>query len=160
MLFMISLFCVLAFLCILFKKRFEQLLAPFVCVLMLIAYALAMFQGLRWLCWITYAGAALGIIWVVSHSIRGRAAWLRLTVQYFFTPGQLCFIILVVVYCLGSQSHIVTATDDIYYWAIEARSIFAHHGLVDAARHLSPRFMTYAPGMQLFQWLGLTVLGE
>jgi len=66
MLFIISLFCALAFLCMILQKRFEQMLAPFVCGLM----------------------------------------------------------------------------------------------LVDAARHLSPQFMTYTPGMQLFQWLGLAALEE
>ncbi|MCL1854562.1 MAG: hypothetical protein FWF86_02415 [Clostridia bacterium] len=97
MLFMLSLLCVLAFLCMFFQKRFERMLAPYVCGLMLIAYALAMFQWLQWLCWLAYAGAIFSVLWVLYQIVRGRATvWQQRAGRLFFTPGLLCFAILAI----------------------------------------------------------------
>ena len=42
-----------------------------------------------------------------------------LFIHYFITPSLLCFVILVLLYYLGSRPHAVTATDDIYYWTAD-----------------------------------------
>lgn len=108
MLMLLSLAATLFCLCALWKKRFEVLLAPFVCALMLVAYALAMGRALSWLPWIALGCGVGGVA-------------------------------LAALFWTGGMARTVVATDDIHYWAVEARSIFAHDGLVDASRHLSPR---------------------
>ena len=67
---------------------------------------------------------------------------------------------LTILFHVGSQGLFVNAADDIHYWAIEVRSLYAHGGLVDARHHLSPNFMNYTPGMALYQWTAMAVLGE
>lgn len=161
MLMLFSLAATLFCLCALWKKRFELLLAPFVCALMLVAYALAMARALSWLPWIALGcGVVVVALTVARGAKEGGGALLRSFGQNVLTPGFLCFALLAALFWTGGMARTVVATDDIHYWAVEARSIFAHGGLVDASRHLSPRFMTYTPGMQLYQWLGLAAYGE
>lgn len=148
-------------LCALAQRRFENVAPPFAFSTMLVTYGLAVFQALHWFRWMALGAAACLWALAVLRMIRkGLRASLSRLAGNVFTPGLVCFVGLAVLFHALSQEHIVTATDDIYYWSIEARSIFAHNGLVASAQHLSPRFMTYTPGMQLWQWLGLAVTGE
>ncbi len=151
-------------LCVLLQKRIELVLAPYVCGLILVCYGLALFQGLGWLTWLllaAVAAAALALLLKALRDAKGQGrAMLRSLNRTIFTPGLCCLILVGGVFYLGSRSHYVIAIDDLNYWAIEVRSLYAQNGLVDAVHHLSPEFMTYTPGMQLFQWIGLTILGE
>lgn len=162
MLLLISLLVLLAALPVLFKKRFEVLLPPFVCGLILLCYGLALFGKLSWCPYILCA-LALTALGGVGVGAARKKEWAQLPhrlLAYFFTPGFACFLLLAGVFYAGAMTHFVYHTDDIYYWGIEVRSLFAHGGLVDAVHHYSPRFMTYTPGMQLFQWIGQSILGE
>ena len=127
-----------ALLCTLLKKRFEHMAAPIVCVLMLVTYVLAMFRALDWFVWIACVSVLCAGVFLILQFVKGQGkALFRSFYQNFLTPGLLCFVILAVLYFAGSQPHIVSATDDIYYWGVQVRSIFGHGGLVDATRHLS-----------------------
>ena len=143
------------------RRRLEEVLAPFLCGLMLVLYGLSIFQLLALMDWIAPAAAVLlAGCWLVKSMQHGGKNALKETAGLLITPGMLCFVLTTAVLVVLSRDHVVHSTDDIYYWSIEAHSIFAHNGLVNAARHLSPRFMTYTPGMQLWQWVGLHTLGE
>ncbi len=158
---LISLIALPLGLCALSRRRIEECLPPAAFVEMLAAYALSYFQALGLMRWLTLlTAAALWIAALVRMGRSGFARGLRAFAKDLFTPQLLCFVALLTLFVFSGSAHIVYATDDIYYWGIEARSIFAHDGLVDATQHLSPRFMTYTPGMQLFQWLGLSIMGE
>ncbi len=161
MLILILLIIGLMLLSTLTDKRFEEVLAPAVCGTMLVLYALAVFCQLALFQWLLLAAVAVGLAFVIVRVALGHGKALGLSLgRNFFTPGLVLFALLSAVFYIGSQPHIVSATDDIYYWAVEARSILGHGGLVGAAQHLSPRFMTYTPGVQLWDWLGLTLLGQ
>lgn len=161
MLIIICLFVILTLLCAVTGKRFEQLLAPLISGMLLLCYGLSMFQVLQWCQWILLFAVMSLVAWLIYLRIaKGTQGFLRRGLRCFFTPGLLAFGLLLGLYVWAAQSHMVFDTDDIYYWSIEALSIFAHNGLVDASLHLSPRFMTYTPGMQLFQWIGLFIVGE
>lgn len=158
---LISLIALPLGLCALSRRRIEECLPPAAFAEMLAAYALSYFQALGLMRWLTpLTAAALWIAALVRMGRSGFARGLRAFGKDLLTPQLLCFAALLALFVFSGSVHIVYATDDIYYWGIEARSIFAHDGLVDATRHLSPRFMTYTPGMQLFQWLGLSIMGE
>lgn len=156
----ISLGTLLVCLCVLCNRRVERLAAPFVCGLMLLEYLLALFGRLEWLMWIALA-CALGALAVLLVSLaKGHGKMLKAGVGCVLTPGLLCLVALTILFHVGSQGLFVNAADDIHYWAIEVRSLYAHGGLVDARHHLSPNFMNYTPGMALYQWTAMAVLGE
>ena len=148
-------------LCALSRRRIEECLPPAAFAEILAAYALSCFQALGLMRWLALCAA--GALWLAALVRMGRFGFprgLKALGQNLFTPQLLCFAVLLALFAFSGGEHIVYATDDIYYWGIEAHSIFAHDGLVDASRHLAPRFMTYTPGMQLFQWMGLSIAGE
>ena len=143
------------------RRRLEEVLAPFLCGLMLVLYGLSIFQMLemaRLLLAVTAGVFAAGTVWRMHQE--GWKNALRNMASRLLTPGMAVFAAASVFLVWCSRDHVVHSTDDIYYWSIEVHSLFAHHGLVDAVQHLSPRFMTYPPGMQLLQWMGLTILGK
>lgn len=145
----------------LLRKRFETVLPVYVSAVILLMYPMAMVRALDAFIWVAAAVAALCVAWVLVRMGVGQGKLLaQAFAQYTLTPGLLGFTALVILFAAAQSSHVVTATDDIYYWAIEAKSIYVHQGLVDFAHHLSPRFSTYTPGMQLYQWLGAAVAGE
>lgn len=153
----ITLFC----LCVLWEKRFESLLAPFACAALLLGYALAMARALSWFGWIACISAACCLALTARRAAKsGLRTLIRAFGKNVITPGLLCFVLILALTWAGGMEHTVTATDDIHYWGIEPLSLFAHNGLVNSDQHLSPRFMTYTPGMQLFQWIGLNAYGE
>jgi len=139
------------------RRRMEETLPPFICGLMLLLYGLSVFQALDLMHVIAPAAAVVLCAAGVWRSARKPVSK---TLGLIFTPGMLCFAAVSVFLVWCSRECEVHATDDIYYWSVHAHAVFAHGGLTDAARHLAPRFMTYTPGMQLWQWIGLTVYGE
>ncbi len=161
MLFLLSLAVIPLTLSAALRRRIEWVLPAFASALVAIAYPLSMLCLLGALPALCYAAAALCLVWMVAEVARGRggALWAALKANAF-TPGLLGFVLLGVVFFLRQRGHMVTGTDDIYYWALEAKGIYAQQGLVGRALHLAPRFATYTPGMQLFQWLGAEVAGS
>ncbi|NLO86504.1 MAG: hypothetical protein GX096_13930 [Clostridiales bacterium] len=161
MLLLILLFLLLILLSTLLKKRFEQMLPAFACGTTLLLYVLAMGQGLLMAQWVVLAAviAAAGCLLAQVIKKQGRGL-LGSFASNVLTPGLLAFALLCALFFFASRWHVVQHTDDYYYWGIEAHAIFANDGLVSASAHLAPRFMSYTPGMQLFQWLGLNAIGE
>jgi len=143
------------------RRRVEEVCAPYVCALLPMLYILALFRALPLFPWLLLAAVCAGLTMFVVRCVRhGARSSLREAGFHLLTPGLLVLALMATFFALASRDHVVHATDDLYYWAIEAHSIFAHDGLVNASLHIAPRFMDYTPGMQLWDWLGLTVAGE
>ncbi len=154
----LSLLVVALALCALCRRRFEVLLPGFAGGLILVCYLLALFQGLGLFPWLSYL-AALG--WMLAQVLTGRGRELgRSLLAHALTPGLAAFGLLALLFILTMGEHVVWATDDLYYWAVQVKGLYAQQGLVDGIHHLAPRFMTYTPGMQLFQWIGVAMAGE
>lgn len=147
-------------LCGLLRKRFEEMLPPVAMAAVLVLYALAFGQHMLWFVPISYASVGLAAAALIWQSIRTRGKTIAALCRNAFTPGLAAFVILTAVLYPACMKQIVIISDDIRFWGLQAHSIWAHNGLTDAAHHLSPRFMTYTPGMQLFQWLGMYACGE
>lgn len=156
----ISLGALLVCLCVLCNRRLERLAAPFVCGLMLLEYILAICGRLEWLTWLIPAGALVAVVVLLIRLFKGRGETFKAGVGCVLTPGLLCLAALAVLFYFGSRGLFVNAADDIHYWGIEVRSLYAHGGLVNAQHHLSPNFMNYTPGMALYQWTAMAVLSE
>ncbi|MBQ7866577.1 MAG: hypothetical protein IJ354_00295 [Clostridia bacterium] len=157
MMLIVSLAAALVGFTLIVRRRMEEVLAPFISILMLVLYGLSIFKALPLMHTIAPAAAAVLCVIGILRSLRKPVMQ---TLGLIFTPGMLCFAAASAFLVWCSRDHVVHATDDIYYWSIQAHSIFAHGGLTDSVQHLAPRFMTYTPGMQLWQWIGLAVLGE
>lgn len=147
-------------LCGLLRKRFEEMLAPVTMATILVLYGLSFEQHLLWFPVISGGVFALTAALLIWRSISTRGGTLKDLFRYSFTPGMAAFAILTVVLFPTCMKQIVIGSDDIRFWGLQAHSVWAHNGLTDAAHHLSPRFMTYTPGMQMFQWLGMYAYGE
>ena len=148
-------------LCVLFQKRFEEMLAPVVSGAVLICYVLAMFRALHAFVWIAVALAAVGLCTCLWQAVRKKGkSFLRSFVANVLTPGLVCFLLVVGVIIVAALPHKVTHTDEIYVWAMQPLSFFFRDGFSGAITHLSPRFMTYTPGVHLFQWIAMAAHGE
>ncbi len=146
--------------CILTSIRFEKVLAAAVGILVLLCYVLAMFKQLQLFSWLVYASSFVLIATLFSRVVRRKVSLsVRTVFQYAITPGFVAFLLLLVLYAVSLKTHVVNATDDFNYWAVEVKSLYWQNGFVNAYQHLSPRFMSYTPGMQLFQWIALQAEG-
>ena len=146
--------------CFIAGRRFEEALPTVASAMVLLCYMLALFQGLLWFSWIVYALVAIGLLYCVLLLVqRNRTGHSIAFLKLAFTPGLVCFVAIAVIFAIAAQPHRVTHTDELYVWSIQPLSIFAHHGLVGPLLNLSPRFMTYTPGISLFQWIGLAING-
>lgn len=156
-------FAVLLFsLCALLKRRFEELLPCVVCAAMLVLFPLAQATRLSLFHWIAAGAAALCLAAFLARGLRQKALreYGRNALRRFFTPGFCCFALATTLFCLAAPAHRVYHTDDLYEWALQPMSLLVRDGLTGPTLHLSPRFMTYTPGVALFQWIGLSLHGE
>lgn len=157
-----ALIAIIFILCVIYEKRFETMLVPVIAASMLVLYVLSVFQKLLWFPYFTYA-AVLACIVHLFLEIRRKpvlSGWLLRAVRNVFTPGFVCFCVLAVLIYPHAMMHFVITSDDIRYWGLQPLSLYASNGLVEGSQHLSPRFMTYTPGMPLLQWMGMFVYGE
>ncbi|MEG0639006.1 MAG: hypothetical protein RR824_03140 [Clostridia bacterium] len=161
MLLLVALALIVLTSCLLLKRKFEVVLPTLTGFFILLSYFLSMFKLLFLVPWMIY-GLALAlpaVLAILCATKKTKLCWKDVS-TYAITPGCISLIATTLLYACVLRTHVVTATDDIYYWAIQPKSILAQNGLVDGFHHLAPRFMNYTPGMQLFQWLGLQMLGE
>ena len=143
------------------RRPFETVLPLYTGALLLLCYGLAMFQALQWFTPILAALAVVGLVIGAFTFVRkGFRAQGVLLLRNVITPAFPTFLLLYILFAVAAAPHRVMHTDDIYVWAVQPLSIYAHHGLVDSFLHLSPRFMDYMPGMHLVEWIGLTLHGE
>ncbi len=128
---------------------------------MLLCYLLAMFGALAYFQWIVMLCVLGAGGWLAARTLRSKNEnGFSSLLRYFCTPSFVGFLGLLVFFYFVSQHQFVQVSDDVAYWAVEVRSLFAHGGLVDSIHHLSPNHMTYTPGVQLWQWIGVTAYGE
>ncbi|MEG0512355.1 MAG: hypothetical protein RR653_06490, partial [Clostridia bacterium] len=161
MLLLVALALIVLTSCLLLKRKFEVVLPTLTGFFILLSYFLSMFKLLFLVPWMIYglAIALPSVLAILCATKKAKLCWKDVS-TYAITPGCISLIATTLLYACVLRTHVVTATDDIYYWAIQPKSILAQNGLVDGFHHLAPRFMNYTPGMQLFQWFGLQMLGE
>ncbi len=155
----LSLLVILLLLPLLLRKRFELLIAPFFCGVMISCYPFALIRRLDGFVWLAAAAALLAVIGAAVICLRDRARlaeWLRNQ----FTVGFFCFCLMSAFLYVGTQSRLAWWGDDIRYWAMLPKSMRLSNGLLDATMNLTPEYATYTPGMALLQWVAEAILGE
>lgn len=149
--------------CVALNRRFERVLAPAVCALMVLLYALAVPCRLAWVDGVAIAALALTAAFAVGALLSRRITPKQLLTRLLrnvLTPGALCFAGLCVLFIWAGGPMVVWWGDDSGYWALEAKSLWAYGGLVGADRHLALSFGSYPPGVQLLQWWVMRALGQ
>ncbi len=163
MLSVVALLVVVAAVCVDAQRRFERVLAPSLCGLMLVLFALGMARRLSWIDGLNVAAliavAALAVWALLSRRVTPGALCRRFAANVL-TPGFVCFALACAAFAYATEPMVVWWGDDAGYWALEARSLWVYDGLVGAAEHLNPYFGTYLPGVQLLQWWGMHAAGE
>ena len=146
-------------LCLALQRRFERVIAPYLCGLILGLYPFALLGRLDGFPYLAYGATALMLVLAAMRFKRGAvrlSSWPRLAL----TPGFVCFALLAVFLYLGTKERMVWWGDEIRYWAIAPKSLYQLGGLTNGARCLWPDFASYTPGLPLLQWLALTLTGE
>lgn len=151
----LALVSVILLLAAVFRRRIEETIPAAIGCWMFLLLLLAV---LRHLLWIDIISAGIVLACVVL--LLWRVATGRLTVQkavafatrQVLTPGLLAAVILCGVFLWGCSAREVYHPDEIQYWGTFTRSLWVSNGFVDAQRHCTPLYATYAPGMQLMQW--------
>ena len=149
--------------CVSLNRRFERVLAPALCGLMLLLYALAVPRKLAWMDGVAVAALAGTAIFAAGALALRRLSARELATRFaknVLTPGALCFAGLCALFLWASSPMVVWWGDDSGYWALEVKSLWAYGGLVGADRHLALSFGTYPPGVQLLQWWAMHALGS
>ena len=145
------------------NRRFERVLAPALCGLMLLLYALAIPRVLSWVDWMAPVLLALTVASAIAalalRKLTPRALVARFA-KNVLTPGTLCFACLCALFLYASEPMVVWWTDDAGYWALEVKSLWHYGGLVGADQHLALYYGTYLPGMQLIQWWAMHAFGQ
>lgn len=149
--------------CVSLNRRFERVLAPALCGLMLLLYALAVPRKLAWMDGVAVAALAGTAVFAAGALALRRLSARELATRFaknVLTPGALCFAGLCALFLWASSPMVVWWGDDSGYWALEVKSLWAYGGLVGADRHLALSFGTYPPGVQLLQWWAMHALGQ
>lgn len=145
------------------NRRFERVLAPALCGLMVLLYVLAIPRVLSWVDWIAPVLLALTVASAIAalalRKLTPRALVARFA-KNVLTPGTLCFACLCALFVYASEPMVVWWTDDAGYWALEVKSLWHYGGLVGADQHLALYYGTYLPGMQLIQWWAMHAFGQ
>lgn len=145
------------------NRRFERVLAPALCGLMVLLYVLAIPRVLSWVDWIAPVLLALTVALAIAalalRKLTPRALVARFA-KNVLTPGTLCFACLCALFLYASEPMVVWWTDDAGYWALEVKSLWHYGGLVGADQHLALYYGTYLPGMQLIQWWAMHAFGQ
>ncbi len=80
--------------------------------------------------------------------------------SYVLTPGFACFALLCAFLWYATEPMVVWWWDDVAYWAMEPKSLWALNGLADASDHWALAYATYTPGVQVLQWWMMHAVGE
>ena len=103
------------------NRRFERVLAPALCGLMVLLYVLAIPRVLSWVDWIAPVLLALTVALAIAalalRKLTPRALVARFA-KNVLTPGTLCFACLCALFLYASEPMVVWWTDDAGYWAL------------------------------------------
>ena len=143
------------------RARFEYVLPAFTGAALLVLCLLAIPGAMGLFPPLTYAGALLCLAWIGWLAARGRSAALWAAFKtYALTPGLAAFALLAVFFISRQQAHGATASEDLRYWAVEAKRLFEQQSFAGRTMHLSARVQIWPPALPLFQWLGASVAGQ
>lgn len=159
----ISLFLFSGCLCLTLRRRFDNVLPAVLSALMLVLTVFAMLGRLYWADALAVFGLAVSAGLVAFMLTRGARTFGRLgkdVLTYVLTPGFACFALLCTFLWYATGPMVVWWWDDVAYWAMEPKSLWALNGLAGASDHWALAYATYTPGIQVLQWWVMHAVGE
>lgn len=160
---LVALGCAVGLLCHRYKRRLEEALPVVVALGIFALYLLAMARALAWvdlLAALMVAGTAL----YACYQLRSKpGGWRRVSHfarSYLLTPGLVAAFLTGLLWWYLTSVRYVYNSDDLNYWAVQAKSLWYSQGLVDGLHHCAPRFSSYTPGMQLVAWWYMHLAGS
>lgn len=135
-----------------FKVSVAETLPVFVCVLVLVLYALAMVHHLSWIDGVVAAVLILFGVWLISRSREERKAFFSGCLEEMTCASFLTAFFLLVVVAVCTSGKVVSWWDDINFWATDVKSLYFLDGLAGKYANVAPEFGDYPPGAQLIKW--------
>lgn len=159
----ISLFLFSGCLCLTLRRRFDNVLPAVLSALMLVLTVFAMLGRLYWADALAVFGLAVSaglVAFMLTRGARTPGQLGKDVLSYVLTPGFACFALLCAFFWYATEPMVVWWWDDVAYWAMEPKSLWALNGLAGASDHWTPAYATYTPGIQVLQWWMMHAVGE
>lgn len=142
----------ISFLAYVFRTSLVEILPVFVCVQVLVLYALAVMHRLSWIDGVEGVAAAAVLIWFVSRAKQTRRACISQCLHNMAQPSFITAVFLLVAVAVCTSSKVVTWWDDINFWAADVKSLYYLNGFAGKYANVAPEFGDYPPAAQLIKW--------
>lgn len=135
-----------------FKVSLAETLPVFVCVLVLVLYALAMVHHLSWIDGVAATVLILFGVWLISRPREERKAFFDGCLIKMTCASSLTAFFLLAVIAVCTSGKVVSWWDDINFWATDMKSLYFLDGFAGKYANVAPEFGDYPPGAQLIKW--------
>lgn len=135
-----------------FKVSLAETMPVFVCVLVLVLYALAMVHHLSWIDGVAVAVLILFGVWLISRRREEQKAFFSGCLKEMTCASFLTAFFLLVVIAVCTSGKVVSWWDDINFWATDVKSLYFLDGFAGKYTNVAPEFGDYPPGAQLIKW--------
>ena len=149
-----ALICI-SFLACYFRVTLVETMPVFVCMLILILYALAMIHRLPWIDGIVAVVVAAFVVWIVSRPGEVRKEFGTECIGKMTQASFVAAVMVLLVITACTIGKVVTWWDDINFWAADVKSLYYLGGFAEKYENVAPEFGDYPPAGQLFKWLFL-----
>ena len=124
----------------------------FLCMLILVLYALAMIRHLSWIDVVEAVVVLLLAAWFVGRGKEGRKEFMGVCIENMTHPSFIVAVFLLIVIAACTFDKVVTWWDDINFWAADVKSLYYIDGFAGKYGNVAPDFGDYPPASQLMKW--------
>ncbi|MCH5263891.1 MAG: hypothetical protein J1F42_13360 [Lachnospiraceae bacterium] len=135
-----------------FQVRPVETIPVFLCMLILVLYALAMIRHLSWIDGVEAMVVLLFAVWLVSRGKEGRKEFAGVCIENMTHPSFIISVFLLIVIAACTLDKVVTWWDDINFWATDVKSLYYIDGFAGKYGNAAPDFGDYPPATQLMKW--------
>ena len=135
-----------------FQVRPVETMPVFLCMLILVLYALAMIRHLSWIDIVEAVVVLLLVAWFVGRGKEGRKEFMGVCIENMTHPSFIVAVFLLIVIAACTFDKVVTWWDDINFWAADVKSLYYIDGFAGKYGNVAPDFGDYPPASQLMKW--------
>ena len=135
-----------------FQVRPVETMPVFLCMLILVLYALAMMRHLSWIDGVEAASVLLFAVWLVGRGKEGRKEFAGVCIENVTHPSFIIAVFLLIVIGVCTLDKVVAWWDDINFWAADVKSLYYIDGFAGKYGNVAPDFGDYPPAAQLMKW--------
>ena len=135
-----------------FRVTLVETMPVFICMLVLVLYALAMLRHLAWIDGIALLMVVSSVAWLVSRPKETRREFAVICMRNMTDASFITAVILLIAVAFSTFSKVVTWWDDINFWATDVKALYFLGGFAGKYGNAAPEFGDYPPGAQLIKW--------